>query len=42
MVSTQAHKTIEVVIQPLLVRKFAVRIAKHEIIRILQQSAVTG
>ncbi len=42
MVSTPGHKTMEVVVQPLLVRTFVVRITKHEIIRMLQQSAVTG
>ncbi len=42
MVSTPGHKTIEVVVQPFLIRTFAVRITKHEIISILQQSAVTG
>ncbi len=35
MVSTTGHKTMEVVIQPLLIRTFAVRITKHEIISIL-------
>ncbi len=34
--------TMEVVIQPLLIRTFAVRITKHEIISILLQYAVTG
>ncbi len=42
MVSTPGHKAMKVVIQPLLVRPFDVRITKHEIIRILPQSAVTG
>ncbi len=42
IVSTPGHKTMKVVFQPLLVRPFAARIAKHEIIRILPQSAVTG
>ncbi len=42
MVSIPGHKTMEVVVQPLLVRTFVVRITKHEIIRMLQQSAVTG
>ncbi len=32
----------EVVIQPLLVGAFVVRITKHKTIRMLQQSAVTG
>ncbi len=36
MISTPGHKTIEVVVQPFLVRTFAVRITKHKIIRILQ------
>ncbi len=36
MVSTPGHYTMEVVVQPLLVRLFAVRITKHEIISILQ------
>ncbi len=42
MVSTPGRKTREVVVQPLLVGVFAVRITTHKIIRILQQSAVTG
>ncbi len=46
MVSTPGHKTTEVVNpldnQPLLINTFAVRITKHEIISIFQQSAVTG
>ncbi len=42
MVSTPGHKTMEVVIQPLLVRTIAVIITKHEIISILQQPTVTG
>ncbi len=42
MVSTPGHKTMEIVVQPLSVRAFAVRITKHEIIHILQQSAATG
>ncbi len=42
IVSTQGHKTMEIVVQPLLIRAFAVRITKHEIISILQQSTVTG
>ncbi len=42
MVSTPGHKTLEVVIQPLLVRTCAIRITKHEVISILQQSVVTG
>ncbi len=40
-VSTPGHKTMEVVIQPLLIRTFAVKITKHEIVSILQQSTVT-
>ncbi len=35
-------KTREVVIKPLLVGTFAARIAKHKMIRLLQQSVVTG
>ncbi len=31
-----------VIVQPLLVGAFAVRITNHTVIRILQQSAVTG
>ncbi len=42
MVSSPGHKTVEVIIQPLLTRTFAVRITKHEIISILYESAVTG
>ncbi len=42
VVSTPGHKATEVFIQPLLIRTFAVRITEHEIISILQQSAVTG
>ncbi len=42
MVSIPGHKTMEVVIQPLLIRTFAVRITEHEIINMLQQSSVTG
>ncbi len=41
-VSTPGRKTIEVVVKLLLTRIFAVRIGKHKIIRIFQQSAVTG
>ncbi len=41
IISTPSRKSIDVVVQPLLVRTFAVRIAKHEIIRKLQQPAVT-
>ncbi len=33
--STPGHKTMKVIIQPLLIRTFAVRVAKHEIISIL-------
>ncbi len=40
-ISTPGRKTIEVVVQPLLVRTFAVRI-KKKIMHILQRSAVTG
>ncbi len=42
VVSTPGHKTMEVVIQPLLIRTCAERITKHEIISILKESAVTG
>ncbi len=42
VISTPSRKTIEVVFQALLVGTFAVRITQHKIIRILQQSAVTG
>ncbi len=42
MISTPSRKTREVVVQPLLVGTFTVRITKHKIIRILQQSAMTG
>ncbi len=37
MVSTPGHRTMEVVIQPLLIRTFVVSITEHEIISILQQ-----
>ncbi len=42
MIRTPSRKTREVVAQPILVEAFAVRITKHSVIRILQQSAVTG
>ncbi len=42
IVRSPGHKTMEVVVQPLLVRTFAVGITKHEMICVLQQSAVTG
>ncbi len=43
MISTPSRKMSEVVVvQPLLVGAFVVRITKHTVIRILQQSAVTG
>ncbi len=42
MVSTPGHKTMEVVIQPDLIRTFAVRITMHETIIILPQSGMTG
>ncbi len=42
LVRTPGHTTMEVVIRPLLIRTLAVRITKHEIIGIFQQSAVTG
>ncbi len=35
VVSTLGHKTMKFIIQPLLIRTFAVRVAKHEIISIL-------
>ncbi len=35
-ISTPCRKAVEVVIQPLLVRTFGVRITKHKIIRIFQ------
>ncbi len=35
VVSTPGHKTMKVIIQPLVIRTFAVRVAKHEIISIL-------
>ncbi len=35
VVNTPGHKTMEVVIQPLLIKTFAIRITKHEIISIL-------
>ncbi len=38
----QQSWSIDFTVQLLLVRKFAVRITKHKIIRILQQHAVTG
>ncbi len=40
IISTSSRKTREVVVQPLMVGAFAVRIAKHKIIRMLQQSVV--
>ncbi len=42
MTSSPSRKKIDVVVQPLLVGAFAVRITKHKIIRVLQQYAVTG
>ncbi len=42
MISTPIRKMREVAIQLLLVGTFAVRMTKRKIIRILQQSAVTG
>ncbi len=42
IVRTPGHKTMEVVVQPLLVRTFAVGITKQEMICELQQNAVTG
>ncbi len=42
LISTPSRKTREVAVQPLLVVTFPVRIIKHKIVRILQQSAVTG
>ncbi len=42
MISTPSHKTKDVGNQILLVETFVVGITKHRIIRILQQSAVTG
>ncbi len=42
VVSTPGYKAMNVVIQALLISTIFVRIAKHEIISILQQSAVTG
>ncbi len=41
MISPPCSKKREVVVQPLLVGTFAVRIIKHKIIRILQLSGVT-
>ncbi len=40
--SRKMRKVVVVVVQPLLVGAFVVRITKHKIIRILQQSAVSG
>ncbi len=40
IIGTPGRKWIDVVVQPLLARTFAVRIAKHKIIRKLQKSAV--
>ncbi len=42
MISTANPKTRELVVQLLLIGTFAVRVHKHKIIRILQQSAVAG
>ncbi len=42
IISIPSRKAKEFVIQPLLVRTFAVGITMHTIIRILQQSAVIG
>ncbi len=42
MISTPSRNMSEVVVQPLLVGAFVVRITKHKIIRVLQQSASTG
>ncbi len=42
MIKTPRRKTREDAIQPLSDGTFAARITKHEIIRILQQSVVTG
>ncbi len=40
--SIPGHKTMKVIIQPLLIRTFELRVEKHEVIRILLPSAVTG
>ncbi len=42
VVSTPGYKAIKVFVQALLINTVVVRIAKHEIISVLQQSAVTG
>ncbi len=42
VVSTPGYKAMKVFNQALLIRTFAVRITKHEIISILYQSAVVG
>ncbi len=41
MISTSCRKVRAVVIQPLLVGVFAVRITNHKIVHMLHQSAVT-